>query len=191
MKRFTILSLFLGLFALSCSNDNLIPVVQQELPQLDADSDIYHLKLKSGRVFCNQGSDCQTIEWRATFEVLVLDQYCNNQVSGSAWTVDFYKFKSENQPTTWNAIYNNGCYNYKALLSIDGEWHSQISPDYWWVRARVRNSGLSIDVDLIARCDFPEKQERDYDCDGDYDFGLATHLEHSYLLGPWSGCTTP
>ena len=148
----------------------------------------YDVQLRVDRIKCtNPGTQCQQHEWRATFEVVVLDgnRNCTNVLQSSEWLVEFYAVKSARLPADWGKPYShNGCTNLKGLLSIDGECYPQIQPLAWWVRARVRNTLLNYDIILVGHCTFgyPETYVG-YDCTIDYQYGVAEYQMDRVVIG--------
>lgn len=151
---------------------------------------IWEFSLWAGRVQCAAyppGDACAAHEWRATFEAIAKDSGGVNRIDESGWTVDWYDKKSASTPSSWVGPFSStGCSNEEPLLTIDGEWESNIYPLYWWVKARIQNATLGIDVSLIGKCNFwyymiePTAQ---YTCSSDYKYGVGEYrLARIYIV---------
>lgn len=186
--------LLMCMFVLSCTDSNVNTPIDENgaaTTFTDQPSDLFHLKLKYGQIRCAAMSPCSGHEWRATFEVEVLNEFCDNiLLQEDSWEVTFYAQKSQNQPSNWGEpLGKNTCGPTLGLETIDGEWYPVISPLVWWVRARVTNANLSIDQSLVMPCYWTYTDPDDiYDCEYNYGYGLTEHTGASFVIGSWSGC---
>ena len=141
---------------------------------------IWEFSLWAGQIQCAAyppGGSCEIHEWRATFEAIAKDSSGVNRITESGWDVDFYAKKSQYTPSSWIGPYSShGCYDYESLFTIDGEWYEVIAPLSWWVKTRIRNTSLGIDVTVIGKANFSYSESSptaQYSCSSDYQYGVG------------------